>query len=64
MLNDPLKLSREGLSALTDEELADQRKKALEAWNNKKRSGADAGHEEMLYKAFETERRRRTIRRI
>ncbi|MCA0457903.1 MAG: hypothetical protein LCI00_28310 [Chloroflexi bacterium] len=64
MLNDPLKLSREGLSALTDEEFADQRKKALEAWNNKKRSGADAGHEEMLYKAFETERRRRTIRRI
>lgn len=64
MLNDPLKLSREGLSALTDSEFADQRKKALDAWNTKKRSGADAGHEEMLYKAYEAERRRRTIRRI
>ena len=64
MLNDPLKLSREGLSALTDQEFAEERRKALDAWNAKKKSGGEAGHEEMLYKAYEAERRRRTIRPI
>ncbi len=64
MLNDPLKLSKEGLSALTDSEFADQRKKMLATLTEKKRKGEDAGQEEMLYKAYEVERSRRTIRRI
>lgn len=64
MLNDPLKLSKEGLSALTDSEFNDQRKKMLTTLAEKKRKGEDAGQEEMLYKAYEAERRRRTIRPI
>lgn len=64
MLNDPLKLSKEGLSALTDSEFNDQRKKALETLTTKRNKGQDTGQEELLYKAYEAERRRRTIRPI
>ncbi len=59
MLTDPLKLSKEGLSALTDTEFAEQRKKVLETMDYKKKNGQDFGQEELLYKAFETERTRR-----
>jgi hypothetical protein len=52
MINDPLSLSREGLTALSDGELAQKIKEALETMNKMKERGEDTAVQEKVYETY------------
>lgn len=64
MNTDPLKLSKQGLRALSDREFAEQRKKMLDTLAVKRSQGHETGSEELLMKAYEAERKRRAARTV
>ena len=55
MLNDPLSLSKEGLKALSDSELAQKINEALEKINAMKEHGEDISVQEKVYEAYVNE---------
>jgi hypothetical protein len=55
MLNDPLSLSKEGLKALSDSELAQKINEALEKMNAMKEHGEDISVQEKVYEAYVNE---------
>ena len=55
MLNDPLSLSKEGLKALSDSELAQKINEALEKMNAMKEDGEDISVQEKVYEAYVNE---------
>jgi len=52
MFDDPLTLSRQGLTAIPDEELATKINDALEAIKDLKSQGIDASAQEKVYEAY------------
>ena len=55
MLNDPLSLSKEGLKALSDSELAQKINEALEKMNAMKEHAEDISVQEKVYEAYVNE---------
>ena len=55
MINDPLSLSRDGLKALSDSELAQKINEALETMNKMKERGEDISVQEKVYEAYVNE---------
>lgn len=55
MINDPLSLSKEGLTALSDTELAQKINEALERMNVMKERGEDISVQEKVYEAYVNE---------
>ena len=55
MIDNPLSLSRDGLTALTDEELAQKIKDALEQIDKMKEKGEDISVQEKVYEAYVSE---------
>jgi len=52
MIDNPLSLSKDGLTALSDEELAHKIKEALETMNSMKERGEDTNVQEKVYEAY------------
>jgi len=55
MIDNPLSLSRDGLSALSDSELAQKIKEALETVTKMKEHGEDISVQEKVYEAYVSE---------
>ncbi len=60
MFNDPLALSREGLMAIPDEELATKINDSLETIKEMKEKGIDTSVQEKVYEAYVAEYNRRS----
>ncbi len=60
MFDDPLSLSREGLKAIPDDDLATKIKEALEAIKDLKSQGIDASVQEKVYEAYVAEYNQRS----
>jgi hypothetical protein len=55
MIDDPLSLSKDGLTALSDSELAQKIKDALEHISTMKERGEDVSVQEKVYEAYVSE---------
>jgi hypothetical protein len=55
MIDNPLSLSRDGLTALTDDELAHKIKEALELIDKMKEKGEDVSVQEKVYETYVSE---------
>jgi hypothetical protein len=55
MIDNPLSLSKDGLTALSDEELAQKIKESLETMTKMKEKGEDSSVQEKVYEAYVNE---------
>lgn len=60
MIDNPLSLSRDGLTVLADEELAQKIKEALKQINTMREKGEDVSVQEKVYETYVSEYNRRS----